>query len=72
MTFLGKHFQWLQTFKNKLYNPEVNDGPVKQAVIWKIVESSLLYQHFQNLFNQAGKEGLMAVLSKPPTTAGLS
>ena len=48
---------------------QTDDGPVKQRVIQKIAESRLAYQDLENLFSTTGKEGLVAVLSKAPTTS---
>ena len=59
----------MQTFKNKLYHPQSDNGAVKQRVLQKIAESGLAYHDLENLFRKAGKEGLVAVLSKAPTTS---
>ena len=67
MKFLVEPFERMQTFKNKLYHPQSDNGVVKQRVIQKIAESGLAYHDLENLFRKAGKEGLVAVLSKVPT-----
>ena len=69
MRFLDERFERMQTFRYKLYHPQTDDGPVKQRVIQKIAESGLAYQDLENLFSTTGKEGLVAVLSKAPTTS---
>lgn len=43
MLFLDKRFQCKQTFKHKLFNPQSDNGAVKQRVIQKIAESGLAY-----------------------------
>ena len=53
--------------KNKLYHPQSDNGVVKQRIIQKIAESGLAYHDLENLFSKAGKEALVAVLSKAPT-----
>ena len=68
MQFLDERFERMQTFRNKLYHVQSDNGAVKQRVIQKIGESGLSYQDLENLFRKAGKEGLAAVLSKVPTT----
>jgi len=69
MQFLDERFERMQTFKNKLYHPQSDNGAVKRRVIQKIAESGLAYYDLENLFRKAGKEGLVAVLSKAPTTS---
>jgi len=69
MRFLDERSERLQTFKCKLCNPQTDDGPVKQRIVQKIAESKLAYHNLENLFAKAGKEGLVAVLSKAPTTS---
>ena len=69
MKFLDERFERMQTFKCKLYHPQADDGPVKQRIVQKIAESGLTYRDLENLFAKAGKEGLVAVLSKAPTTS---
>ena len=69
MQFLDERFERMQTFRNKLYYPQSDNGAVKQRVIQKIAESGLSYHDLENLFRKAGKEGLVAVLSNAPTTS---
>ena len=64
MQFLDERFERVQTFRSKLYHPQV-----KQRVIQKIAESGLAYHDLENLFSTAGKKGLVAVLSKAPTAS---
>ena len=69
MQFLDERFERMQTFRSKLYHPQTDDAPVKQRVIQKIAESGLAYHDLEKLFSTAGKEGLVAVLSKAPTAS---
>jgi len=66
MKFLEERFERMQTFKCKHYNPQTDDGPVKQRIVQKIAERGLNYRDLENLFAKAGKEGLVAVA---PTTS---
>jgi len=69
MQFLDERFERMQSFRNKLYHPQSDNGAVKQRVVQKIAESGLSYHDLENLFRKAGNEGLVAVLSKAPTTS---
>jgi len=69
MQFLDERFERMQAFRNKLYHLHSDNGAVRQRVIKKIAESGLSYHDLENLFRRAGKEGLVAVLSKAPTTS---
>ena len=68
MQFLDERLERMQTFKNKL-NSQGDDGLVKQTVIQKIAESGISYQDLFNIFTEAGKEALVAILCKAPTNS---
>ena len=69
MKFLDEQFERMQTFKCKHYNPQTDDGPIKQRIVQKIAERGVNYRDLENLFAKTGKEGHVAVLSKAPTTS---
>lgn len=49
MQFLDEHFERMQTFKNKLYHPQSDNGAVKERVVQKIAESGLTYHDLEKL-----------------------
>ena len=59
----------MQTFKNKLFSQGDNGLLVKQNTIQKIAESGLCYDDLRDLYNNGGKEALIAILSKAPTNS---
>ena len=71
MQFLNECLERMQTFKEKLYS-QGDDGLVKQTVIQKISESGISYQDLSDLYAKAGKEALVAILSKAPTNSASS
>ena len=64
----GRH-KILQSFRGKLYNPERNDGAITKSIAEKIAGSGLAYEDLKNLYNRYGKEGVIAILSRPPSCA---
>ncbi|XP_068700225.1 uncharacterized protein [Montipora foliosa] len=64
----GRH-KILQSFRGKLYNPERNDGAITKSIAEKIAGSGLAYEDLKNMYNRYGKEGVIAILSRPPSCA---
>lgn len=64
----GRH-KILQSFRGKLYNPERNDGAITKTIAEKIAGSGLAYEDLKNVYNRYGKEGVIAILSRPPSCA---
>lgn len=62
----------VQSFKGKLYYPYRNDSPLKKNMVEKIAGSALSYDDLQSLFTRYGKEGLVAILSKVPSSSSTS
>ena len=67
----GRH-KILQSFRGKLYNPERNDGAIKKSIAEKIARSGLAYEDLKNVYSRYGKEGVIAILSRPPSCATTS
>ena len=69
----GRH-KILQSFRGKLYNPERNDGAIDGAIFSasiaeKIAGRGLAYEDLKNVYSRYGKEGVIAILSRPPSCA---
>ena len=64
----GRH-QILQSFRGKLYNPERNDGFITKTIAEKIAGSGLGYEDLKNVYSRYGKYGVIAILSRPPSSA---
>ena len=58
----------LQTFSGNLYDPVNDKGIIKKAMANKIAGSGIAYQDLHGLFRQAGRKGVIAILSMPPST----
>ena len=65
--YLDRRYQLMKTFETKLYSP-TGDGAITRSMAEKIAGSGLSYEDFVRLFDTFGREGLVAILSKPPTT----
>ena len=68
--YLDKRHELLQTLKGKLYGDSTSDHDraVSKSMAEKIAGSGLNFDDLQRLFAQFGKKGLVAVLSRPPTS----
>ena len=64
----GRH-KILQSLRGKLYNPERNDGAITKSIAEKIAGSGLAYEDLKNVYSRYGKEGVIAILSRPPSCA---
>ncbi|PFX24896.1 hypothetical protein AWC38_SpisGene10486 [Stylophora pistillata] len=69
MDFLDGRHERMYTFKDKLYLQGDNGLLVKENIIQKIAESGLCYDDLKDLYNNGGKEALVSILSKSPTTS---
>ena len=68
--YLDNRHRLLQTMKHKLYSEVTsNETPITKSMAEKIAGSGLSYEDLQHLYTNHGKKGLIAVLSKPPTTS---
>ena len=54
----------MQSFKDNLYHPQY----LKKNIVEKISGSGLAFEDLKTVYNKFGKEGLIAILSKPPTS----
>ena len=70
MQYLDHRLQLLQTMKNKLYSDDgFFQAAISKDMAEKIAGSGLSYADLQNLYTNHGRNALIAVLSKPPTTS---
>ena len=58
----------LQTFSGNDYDPVKDKGIIKKAMANKIAGSEIAYQDLHGLFRQAGRKGIIAILSMPQST----
>ena len=58
----------LQTFSGNLYDPVNDKGIIKKAMANKIAGSGIAYQDLHGLFREAGRKGIIAILSMPLST----
>ena len=58
----------LQTFAGNMFDPANDKGLIKKAMANKIARSGIAYQDHVDLFREAGREGIVAILSLPPST----
>lgn len=73
MEYLDRRHRNVQTFNYTLYNPQNNTGClIKKNMIEKISGSGLTYEDLQNVHKVHGKDGLTAILSKPPSRSSSS
>lgn len=68
--YLDRRHELLQTFRGKLFHPTNADQfPIKQQMAEKIAGSGLSYEDLQNVFTKFGENGLIGVLSIPPSSS---
>ena len=70
--YLDRRHAVLQSFRGKLFNAERDDGVLRKNIAEKIAGSGLAYEDLQRVFTQYGKEGLIAILRRPPTSISSS
>ena len=58
----------MQSFQGKLYHPDTKNGPLKMNMVEKIARSGLSNKDLKRLQTKYGKEGVIAILSKPPSS----
>ena len=66
LQFLDQRNSLMKTFEFKLYNP-ADDGDITKSMAEKIARSGLSYDDLAKLFANLGRNGLITILSKPPT-----
>ena len=66
MNSLDHRHNIMQSFDGNLYHPRSN-GPLTKNMVEKIAGSGLSYEDLKRTFIKYGKEGIEAILSKPPT-----
>ena len=66
LQYLDQRNSLMKTFEFKLYNP-AGDGDITKSMAEKIAGSGLSYDDLAKLFANFGRNGLIAILSKPPT-----
>jgi len=59
----------LQSFRGKPYNPERNDGAITKSIAEEIAGSGLAYEDLKNVYSHYRQEGVIAILSRPPSCA---
>ena len=70
LMYLDRCHVRFQSFISNLYDRNKSKEIITKSMANKIAASGMTYQHLLNLFRQAGTEGLIAVLSMPPSSAG--
>ena len=68
MQYLDGRHKILKSFEHKLYSPS-GDGVITKSMAEKIAGSGLTYQDLNKLFLEFGKEGLLSILARPPSTS---
>lgn len=64
MKYLDHRHMLLQSLSGRLFNP----GPIKKQIAEKIAGSGLAYDDLQRVFTEFGKDGLIGILSKLPSS----
>ena len=67
LCYLDRRHELMKTFESKLYS-RTGDGVITKSMAEKIAGSGLTYDDLLKLFTEFGREGLIAILSNPPTT----
>ena len=67
LVYLDSRHRILQSFRSKSYNPERNDGAITKSIAEKIAGSGLAYEDLNNVFSRYGEEGVLPILSRPPS-----
>ena len=65
VVYLDRRHLLMQSFKDNLYHPQY----LKKNIVEKISGSGLAFEDLKTVYNKFGKEGLIAILSKPPTSS---
>ena len=68
MVYLDHRHKKMQSFTRIMYNKQTNTG-LKKDMIEKMSGSGLTYKDLQNVYKRHGKDGLVAILSKPPSSS---
>jgi DNA polymerase III epsilon subunit-like protein len=68
MIYLDNRHQNMHSFTRIMYNERTNTG-LKKHMIEKMSGSGLTYRDLRNVYKRHGKDGLIAILSKPPSSS---
>ena len=63
--YLDRRHLLMQSFKGNLHHPQY----LKKNMVEKISGSGLAFEDLKTVYSKFGKEGLMAILSKPPSSS---
>ena len=66
--YLDRRHILMQQFKDNLHHQQY----LKKNIVEKISGSELAFKNLKTVYNKFGKEGLIAIRSKPPTSSPLS
>ena len=69
MKYLDRRHHNMETFNEIMFDPRTKNGLIKKNVAEKIAGSGLTYSDLHEVFDKHGKDGLIAILSKPPSNA---
>ena len=72
MKYIDRRHQNIQTFNEIIFDPRTNNGFLKKNMAEKIAGSGLTYRDLNDVFDKYGREGLIAILAKPPSNASQS
>ena len=63
--YLDRSHLLMQSFKGNLHHPQY----LKKNMVEKISGSGLAFEDLKTVYSKSGKEGLIAILSKPPSSS---
>ena len=69
MKYLDRRHNNMQTFNEIVFDPRTKNGFLKKNIVEKVAGSGLTYSDLSEVFDKYGKDGLIAILSKPPSNA---
>lgn len=69
MKYLDRRHNNMQTFNEILFDPRTKNGAgfLKKNMVEKMAGSGLTYSDLSKVFDKYGKDGLIAILSNPPS-----
>jgi hypothetical protein len=73
MKYLDHRHENMQTFNTIQFDPRTNkNGILKKNMVEKIAGAGLTYKDLKDVHDKYGTRGLIAILSKPPSSSLLS
>ena len=72
MEYLDRRYQNMQTFNEIMFNSRTINGFLTKNIAEKIAGAGLTYKDLNEVYIKYGKDGLIAILSKPPSNSSLS